>query len=80
MDYPEVAFVDRRQRRERSDGPVCAPCHACGEQITLRLERLELIQNRVLHQCPLCDASSLVRTTDLHLLLERHGRIGSTVQ
>ena len=80
MNNPETPFVDRRQRSEPADGPVHAPCHACRETISLRLERLELVENRVFHQYPLCDAWSLIRSTDLHLLLERGDWMGSDGQ
>ena len=80
MNDPEVPFGERRRRSEALDGPVWTPCRACGEPITLRLERLELIQNRVLHRCPLCDAFSLIRSTDLHLLLERGIRVDGDSQ
>ena len=69
-DCFEGQVVDRRLRRQSGDESTVVPCRICREWITLRLERLELLQNCVLHPCPRCGSRSLIRVTDLHLLLK----------
>ena len=67
-EYPP--HLDRRRTEQPPGAPINASCHTCGQTITLQLERTELVGDRVMHQCPFCRCWSMIRATDLALLLE----------